>query len=158
MCAWSKAGPACTLPVLAYRQTFQLKSVVDWNDTINLSVWMLHCVNGSNGWAQFMRFYLVILSSVHLLRVEEDSRDRHEERFGRWQSYPTTAILGSVKLARRCPALIYAFLHQVAEVFVESVTRAIVAVQATFEIFARCPCRRSESVHFCFFERPTYRF
>ena len=90
--------------------------------------------------------YLVILSSVHLFRVEKDGSNRHEECFGRWQRYPATAILWPVELTRSCPAFIYAFLHQVTEVFVESVAGPIVAIEATFEILSWCPCTDSEFV------------
>ena len=57
VCAGSKARPARALPVLAYRQTFQLESVVDRNDAVDFPVWMLYSVNMSND-----ELYLVMLT------------------------------------------------------------------------------------------------
>jgi hypothetical protein len=104
--------------------------------------------------------YLVILSGVHSLRVEVDGRDGHEQRLCARQrnlrftprissvllrqirskivKYLAATILGPIKLARSRPALVNAFLHQVAEVFVERVAGSIVVVEAAFEVFARC--------------------
>jgi hypothetical protein len=48
MRAWCKARPACALPILAHRQTFQLEGVVNRDDTIDLSVWMLYRVSFAN--------------------------------------------------------------------------------------------------------------
>ena len=47
MRAWSETRPTRALPVLAHRQTFQLESVIDRNNAVDLSVWMLCSVNMS---------------------------------------------------------------------------------------------------------------
>jgi hypothetical protein len=76
MCTWPRRCPTRPLPAL---HAFELRSVIDLDDTIDLTVWVG-----------------VVLSSEDLLAVNKDGCDAAESCFGGGDGDLATAILAAI--------------------------------------------------------------
>jgi hypothetical protein len=76
-------------PVFINRKTLQLKRRVDLNDTIDLTVRVL-----------------VVLSSIHLLRIEVHCRQTHVQVVRQGQLDSSAAVLWAVNFAVRNPTFL----------------------------------------------------
>jgi hypothetical protein len=114
------------LPVFINRKTLQLKRRVDLNDTIDLTVRVL-----------------VVLSSIHLLRVEVHCRQTHVQVVRQGQLDSSAAVLWAVKFAVRNPTFLQTLLDVLAEVLVVGVVRTVISVESFLECFSRGATDRS---------------